>query len=170
MKKVGLFFCLSLCLSLLVTPVSASAEDNNLSPAVEAIQIPSNVPSDFLIKTDGNAVIMGTEVPTTSWDLGANDYTIQFVFDSAIYSNVNFSNHGGEFYLDITTTSTVDQALTVELIEKGKTTPATSALIDTNGSWNVRFYNLNTSKEYYLKFIKIHDGVDVTGLGTVHVN
>lgn len=170
MRKIGLLISLCLCIVFTALPVSAFAANADFyeKPAAEVMQKPDDS-SKPLVHTDGGVVIQGTTAPTTSWDLSANDYVIQFVFDSAIYSNVNFSNHGGEFYLDITTSSSKDQPLTVELIEKGKTTPATSALIDTDGSWSVRFYNLDTSKQYYLKFIKIHDGIDVTGRGTVYI-
>ncbi len=148
MKKLGLF--ISLCLYFTVMPASALAA---LTPAVEVTLENS---SDPLIRVDNNIGI-GTESPSTSCDLSANNYNIQFVYDSAFYSGVNFSNHGSDIYLDITyssTDSTDDQPFIVELIEKGGSTPATSALIDSNGTWSVRFYNLDTSKEYYLKFIK----------------
>lgn len=111
----------------------------------------------------------GTSAPSTDWDLGSHDYTIQFITSVAIFSNVNFKNHNGEFYINLTCTSDVDQAMYVQLYEEGSSKVAAEVTIDTDGAWKVHFYNLNTSKAYYLRFIKIDDGVSVYGHGTVHL-
>lgn len=57
----------------------------------------------------------------------------------------------------------------VQLYEKGSSKVATEVIIDTDGAWNIHFYNLDTSKAYYLRFVKIDDGVSVYGYGTVHL-
>lgn len=111
----------------------------------------------------------GTSAPSTDWDLGSHDYTIQFITSVAIFSNVNFKNHNGEFYINLTCKSDVDQAMYVQLYEEGSSKVAAEVTIDTHGVWNVHFYNLNTSKAYYLRFVKIDDGVSVYGHGTVHL-
>lgn len=130
-------------------------------------------PDDYIEGT--NELARGTKPPTSFWDLGRNDYSVQFVMNSAIFTNVLFKNHSGEIYLNITNTSSEATALICELYEEGKNPknddmPATSATIDTNGSWNVKFYNLDTETSYYVRFVKVHDEVDVTGKGTFSVN
>lgn len=111
----------------------------------------------------------GTSAPSTNWDLSSHNYTIQFTTSVAIFSNVNFSKHNGEFYIDIDCTSDEDQTMYVQLYEKGSSKVATEVIIDTDGAWNIHFYNLDTSKAYYLRFVKIDDGVSVYGYGTVHL-
>ena len=111
----------------------------------------------------------GTSAPSSEWDLSAHDYTLQFDMTVAVFTNVNFKNHNGEFHINITCTSEKDQVMYVQLYQKGSNTVAAEIAIDTDGVWNLRCYNLDTSKSYYLRFVKIDDGVSVYGLGTVYI-
>lgn len=173
MKKIiGLGLLIVLC----TNPITAMAAEHS-EPAVISVESENcydfDDPDDYIEET--NELARGTKPPTSSWDLGSNDYSVQFVMNSAIFTNVLFKNHSGEIYLNITNTSSEDTALICELYAEGKDPknddmPATSATIDTNGSWNVKFYNLNTETSYYVRFVKVHDEVDVTGKGIFSIN
>lgn len=125
--------------------------------------------TDSAARNTSNIQTRGTSAPEDDWDLSSHDYTIQFTTSVAIYSNVNFTNHDGEFYIDIDMESDEDQTMYVQLYEKGSSKVAAEVIIDTDGGWDVHFYNLDTSKAYYLRFVKIDDGVSVYGYGTVHL-
>lgn len=173
MKKViGLCLLIVLC----TNPVTIMAAEYSTPVAISVeskVSYDFDNPDDYIEET--NELTRGTKPPTSSWDLGSNDYSVQFVMNSAIFTNVLFENHSGEIYLNITNTSSEDTALICELYAEGKDPkngdmPTTSATIDTNGSWNVKFCNLNTETSYYVRFVKVHDEVDVTGKGIFSVN
>lgn len=152
----------------LMTPAFATqidTESYQMAPSATAWEQEVDIP--IIGKSDIQP--RGTYAPTTSWDLSSHDYTIQFVTSNTVFSNVNFEKHNGDFYLDINCTSDKDQTMYVLLYEKGSTMSVTESKIDTDGGWNIHFYNLDTSKEYFLRFVKIDDGVSVYGYGTVHL-
>lgn len=171
-KVIGLCLLIVLCSNPATVMAAECSQPASIS-VESVVSYDFDDPDDYIEET--SELARGTKPPTSSWDLGSNDYSVQFVMDSAIFTNVLFENHSGEIYLNITNTCSEDTALICELYAEGKNPkngdmPATSATIDTNGSWNVKFYNLNTETSYYVRFVKVHDEVDVTGKGTFSVN
>lgn len=158
------------CVAMFSFSVPAYAAEENCATTIQQPQgIVEEISTSCTDFTTTPQQSRGTSAPSSEWDLSSHDYTLQFDMSVAIFTNVNFKNHGGEFHVSINCSSDVDQTMYVQLYEKGSSKVAAEVIIDTDGAWNIRWYNLNTSKSYYLRFVKIDDGVSVYGLGTVYI-
>lgn len=89
-------------------------------------------------------------------------------FSTALYTNYNFTNHGGEINFVVTCTSSNPKNIKMELYRAGKTTCLASVELIPNGTTYGKFYNLSLKTDYYFKFVS-EDGYNVRGEGRLYL-
>ena len=170
MKKLMAVLCsMAILSSIVVSPVHAA--ENRDSEKAEIISVDEskevvgeNESVDYL--TDKTR---GKKKPSTSstWDIYLQDYVFNLDFTTALYSNYNFSNHGGEIKVTVTCNSSNPDKIKMELYEAGGTKVLATLDLNPNGTTTGRFYNLDLKTNYYYKFVSPND-YSVTGKGRLY--
>lgn len=170
MKKLVTVFCsMAFFASLSVGHVSAM--ENGFEEKGEVIVIEDSILSaneiegtDYL--TDKTR---GTKQPSTSstWDIYLHDYVFNLDFSTVLYSNYNFSNHGGEIKVTVTCNSKNPDKIQMELYRAGETTARATLELEPDGTTTGRFYNLDLTTNYYFKFVS-PNGYSVSGEGRLY--
>ena len=158
--------------------------------AAEDTKTPGMEPCDVVLNYDPtqagglvNGELRGKSVPTKFWNLDERDYNVSGVYDTTIYTEYYFLPSGnGDIYYNFTFEWTeprgVQVAATVEWWDKttGKMVLSESFALPDNGdgtygpkvstgSWHA--YNLDPTHQYYVRFTKAFDGIDVNITGTI---
>lgn len=170
MKKLTAILCSIAILScIVVAPVFAVADSN-----VENSEIISVDEYKAVVGESGDVdyltdKIRGKKKPATSstWDIYLQDYVFNLDFSTALYSNYNYSNHGGEIKVTVTCSSSNPDKIKMELYEAGETKVLTTMELNPNGTTTGRFYNLDMKKNYYFKFVSPNE-YSVTGEGRLY--
>ncbi len=132
-------------------------------PEVTVIAIDSTKGTDEIEKL---AIVeeiqpFGISEPSADWDLNLNPYQSTFSFDTQIYSNYNFKNHGGTMKVDVSATFSEDipdylqdeYYYDVELWSTGLFGgKETYSRLEFGTAWEVIFSNLSSGKKYFLVF------------------
>ena len=111
----------------------------------------------------------GTKKPSTSstWDIYLQDYVFNLDFDTNVYSNYNFTNHGGEIKVSVTCESSNPNKIKMELYAAGTDDCRATLELNPSGTTTGRFYNLDLKTNYYFKFVT-PDGYSVRGEGRLY--
>lgn len=170
MKKIISLFCLfAVICSIFVSPAYAMENTDSL-PTAEVISA-----ADIPIVNDNDTIhyltdrTWGTKKPSTSstWDIYLQDYVFNMDFSTCLYTNYNFTNHGGEIKVSVTCTSSNPNKIKMELYRAGETTCCATLELNPNGTTYGRFYNLTLKTNYYFKFVS-DDGYSVRGEGRLY--
>lgn len=170
MKKLMAVLCSMAILSCIVVRPVHAAENSD----VEKAEIISVDESKVVVDESENVDYLtdktrGKKKPDTSstWDIYLQDYVFNLDFSTAVYSNYNYSNHGGEIKVTVTCTSSNPDKIKMELYEAGGKTALTTMELNPNGTTTGRFYNLDLKKNYYFKFVSPNN-YSVTGEGRLY--
>lgn len=172
MKKwlASLGSALLLC-SFIVSPVYAMGNSSTSQPKAEIIATDKTAAPlaneefvDYL--TDKTR---GTKRPSTdsTWDIYLQDYVFNLDFDTAVYSNYNFTNHGGEIKVSVTCESSNPNKIEMGLYAAGTNECRATLELNPSGTTTGRFYNLDLKTNYYFKFVT-PDGYSVQGEGRLY--
>lgn len=170
MKKLMAVLCSMTILSCIVVSPVHAAENSD----VERAEIISVDESKVVVDESESADCLtdktrGKKKPDTcsTWDIYLQDYVFNLDFSTALYSNYNYSNHGGEIKVTITCNSSNPDKIKMELYEAGGTKILTTLELNPNGTTTGRFYNLDMKKNYYFKFVSPNE-YSVTGEGRLY--
>lgn len=164
-RLLSIFLGATLIMTTLTTPIYANDFTGSEIIKEEMIVVDTN-------ETEVNNLtssLRGTKLPSTSstWDIYLQKYVANLNFDTALYTNYNFQSHGGEIKVTANLSSTNPKKIKMELYEAGKSTCLTTLELNASGTTNGRFYNLDTTKNYYFKFVS-PDAYKVTGEVTLY--
>lgn len=172
MKKcfASLGSVLLLC-SFIVSPVYAT---ENFSTSLPKAEIISTDKEAETLENEGIVNCLtdktrGTKRPSTDsiWDIYLQDYVFNLDFDTAVYSNYNFSNHGGEIKVSVTCESSNPNKIKMELYAAGTNDCRATLELNSSGTTTGRFYNLDLKTNYYFKFVT-PDEYSVQGEGRLY--
>lgn len=156
---------------IFVAPAYALESSENARPKAEIIAInhyDATISEDAFVD-DLSDKTRGVKKPPTGsvWDIYLQDYVFNLNFEQALYTNYNFSNHGGEIQVSVTCHSSNPGKIKMELYEAGEDTCLATFELNPDGTTLGKFYNLNLKTNYYFKFVS-PDGYSVTGKGRLY--
>ncbi|MCC8153566.1 MAG: hypothetical protein LIP01_04755 [Tannerellaceae bacterium] len=171
MKKIISLLCVLAVLCGTFASPAYAMENDNSAPAAEVLSA-----DEFAAGMESATInyltdkTRGTKKPSTSdkWDIYLQDYVFNMDFSTALYTNYNFTNHGGEIKVVVTCTSSNPKNIKMELYRAGETTCRTTMELNPNGTTYGRFYNLDLKTNYYFKFVS-EDGYSVRGEGRLYL-
>lgn len=171
MKKIISMLCVVAVLCGTFVFATYAMGNDNSAPAADVISA-----EYFVADTEGATInyltdkTRGTAKPSTSdtWDIYLQDYVFNMDFSTALYTNYNFTNHGGKIKVMVTCTSSNPKKIKMELYRAGETTCRTTFELNPNGTTYGTFYNLSLKTDYYFKFVS-EDGYSVRGEGRLYL-
>ena len=171
MKRIISLLCVITLLCGTFAVPTYAMETVTSAPAAEVITA-----EDFFANTENSTInyltdkTRGTKKPSTSdtWDIYLQDYVFNMDFSTSLYTNYNFTNHGGEIKVMVTCTSSNPENIKMELYRAGETTCRATLELDPDGTTYGRFYNLSLKTNYYFKFVS-EDGYSVRGEGRLYL-
>lgn len=110
-----------------------------------------------------------TKKPSTdkTWDIYLQKYVFNLNFSTSLFTNYNFTNHGGEIKVSVTCSSSNPDKIKMELYKVGGTSCLATLDLKPNDTTTGRFYNLDLKTNYYFKFVSPNE-YSVTGDGNLY--